>query len=302
MNTDDYIQQCMVHLTDTNTYRLATHYPTDQIRTTLMNTLITFKTQIESYNKALYKYLSDYSHKFRIPCFYGLPKIHKRYTHLPPLHPIVSQTASILSPTAAFIDHVLQLLARSYPDYLHNSTSLSLILQDLHVPDDAILVAIDVESLYPSIPQFECLDTVYQEMHTHSHLLTFDPNLIIHLLQININYNYFNLVFQQVSGTAMGAIFSPTIANIFMSTILRKFLTTQAIAPLLLTRYIDDIFIIWPDTIPKLTKFLDDLNTFHPKLHFTHQYSTSTIDFLDLTIFKGTAFHFVNILDTSKST
>ena len=115
------------------------------------------------------------------------------------------------------------------------------------------------------------------------------------------DYNYFNLdnfVFQQVSGTAMGAIFSPTIANIFMSTILRKFLTTQAIAPLLLTRYIDDIFIIWPDTIPKLTKFLDDLNTFHPKLHFTYQYSTSTIDFLDLTIFKGTAFHFVNILDT----
>ena len=119
--------------------------------------------------------------------FYGLPKIHKRYTHLPPLRPIVSQTAFILSPTAAFIDHVLQPLARSYPDYLHNSTSLSLTL---HAPDDAIL---DVESLYPSIPQSECLDTVYQEMHTHSHLLTFDPNLITHSLQININYNYFNL-------------------------------------------------------------------------------------------------------------
>ena len=75
------------------------------------------------------------------------------YTHLPPLRPIVSQTASILSPTAQFIDHILQPLARSYTDYFHNSTALSIMLQNLHVPDDAILVAIDVESLYPSMPK-----------------------------------------------------------------------------------------------------------------------------------------------------
>ena len=301
MNTDDYIQQCMIHLTNTDTYRLATDYPTDQIHRQLSHTLVSFKLQLESHSKPLYKYLSEKPRHSCIPRFYGIPKIHKKYTHLPPLRPIVSQTLSILSPSAQFIDHVLQPLACSYPDYLHNSTALSLTLQDLHVPDNALLVSIDVESLYPSIPQSQCLHTIYQEMHNHTHLLTFDPNLIIQLLHTNINYNYFSfdhLVFQQVKGTAMGAVFSPTIANIFMSTILRDFLHTQSIKPLLITRYIDDIFMIWTGSALELTSFLTNLNTFHPNLHFTHQHSSSTIDFLDLTIYKSTTFHFTNILDT----
>lgn len=74
-----------------------------------------------------------------------------------PPRPIVSQCSSELSPSARLIDHLLQPLAQAqvYPDYLHNSTSLSLILQDLSAPDDTILVTVDVESLYPSIPPSE---------------------------------------------------------------------------------------------------------------------------------------------------
>ena len=96
----------------------------------------------------------------------------------------------------------------------------------------------------------------------------------------------------------MGAVFLPTIANIFMSTVLQSFLDTQTNTPLLISRYIDDIFLIWPGTAHELTAFLTSLNTFHPNLWFTHRHSTSTIDFLDLTIYKGTRFHFTNILDT----
>jgi hypothetical protein len=208
---------------------------------------------------------------------------------------------SILSPTARFIDHVLQPLAQSYPDYLHNSTTLSCTLQDLTVPDHAILVSIDVESLYPSIPQSQCLNIIYTEICNNPHLFTFNPNLIIRLLHININYNYFGFAhstFQQIKGTAMGAAFSPTIANIFMSTIMKNFLHTQPIKPLLLTRYIDDIFLIWTNSEEELYSFLTDLNSFHPNLRFTHEHSTTSINFLDLTIFKGSLFPFINILDT----
>ena len=108
-------------------------------------------------------------------------------------------------------------------------------LQDLHLHQDCILVTIDVESLYPSIPQTECLTILYTEMHKHRQLMLFDPNLIIQLLQTNVNYNYFqfaDLTFQQIHGTAMGAAFSPTVANIYMSVILRNFLNTQQQQPL----------------------------------------------------------------------
>ena len=54
------------------------------------------------------------------------------------------------------------------------------------------------------------------EMNQNRHLLPFDPNLIIKLLHINVNHNYFefaSLIFQQIKGTAMGTAFSPTAAK-----------------------------------------------------------------------------------------
>ena len=235
MNTDDYILQCATHLSDTNTYRQADRYPEQDIVTQIGNIIANFKPQIKGYNEQLYKYLLPNSKHTRIPQFYGIPKIHKTFTSLPPIRPIVSQTESPLTHTAQLIDHVLQPLAQTYPDYLHNSTSLVIKLQDRHLHQDCILVTIDVESLYPSIPQTECLTILYTEMHKHRQLMLFDPNLIIQLLQTNVNYNYFqfaDLTFQQIHGTAMGAAFSPTVANIYMSVILRNFLNTQQQQPL----------------------------------------------------------------------
>ena len=135
---------------------------------------------------------------------YGIPKVHKTFTRIPPMRPIIAQSGS------RFIDHVLQPLAQSY------STAL-------HCLETAVLVTVDVESLYPSIPQSECLQVVYKEMQDKRHLLMMDPNLIIRLLHLCVNFNYFqfaNIFFQQIQGTAMGAAFSPTVANIFMSVVL----------------------------------------------------------------------------------
>ena len=112
------------------------------------------------------------------------------------------------------------------------------------------------------------------------------------LLHVNVNYNYFTFagfLFQQTHGTAMGAAFSPTIANIFLSVTLGKFLKTQPCQPLLFSRYIDDIFMVCPnkDTVDQL---LSSLNCFHPNLHFTHTSSHMSADYLDLTIYKGPHF------------
>ena len=60
--------------------------------------------------------------------------------------------------------------------------------------------------------------------------------------------------------------------------------------PILLKRYIDDIFVIWPAN--------KDLNSnFHEKIQFTTTKSDSSVNFLDLTIFKGNDFQTTGILD-----
>ena len=138
-------------------------------------------------------------------------------------------------------------------------------------------------------------------MHEHRHLMLLNPNFIIRLLHLNINHNYFKfgpLTFQQTRGTAMGAAFSPTMANIYMSVFLHNFLTTQQYKPLLLKRYIDDIFLIWTHTEDQLQNFLTALNNFHPSLHFTYSVSETSTNFLDLTVYKGPYFPFTNLLDT----
>ena len=301
MDTEDYITQCLVHLTDQSTYRPAMEYPKWEIQRSLSNVLTNFKQQLDNRDKRLFPFLLGKPKNTRIPRFYGIPKIHKKFSKLPPLRPIVSQSASLLSPSAKFLDYVLQPIASTYPDYLHNSTALLITLQDFHIPEDSILVTIDVSSLYPSIPQTECLQIIYKELHKQRHLLTFDPNFIIQLLDINVNHNYFTFgefTFQQIEGTAMGAPFSPTIANIFLSKTLDNFLQTQHTRPLIIKRYIDDIFMIWTDTPKKLEAFLSQLNKFHPRLHFTSQQSFTSIDFLDLTIYKGPFFEFTHTLDT----
>ena len=301
MNTNDYIQQCIIQLSDIKTYKLVAEYPANEIQSQLSQVLISFKSTLESFNKRLYKFLINNPDKPLTPRFYGLPKIHKQFTQLPPVRPIVSQTLARLTPSAKLIDHLLQPLAQSYPDYLHNSSSLSQLLQDLQIPDDAILVTVDVTSLYPSIPQSECLNIVHNEMCAHPDLIAINPNAIIQLLHVNVNYNYFTfagLNFQQIKGTAMGAAFSPTVANIYMSKIIKQFLQTQSTTPFLLLRYIDDIFIIWNNTIEELETFLGRLNSFNPNLKFTHEFSSTSIDFLDLTIFKGNCFNVTNLLDT----
>lgn len=158
----------------------------------------------------------------------------------------------------------------------------------------------DVVSLFPSIPQKECLQIIHEEMCNHQDLLIFDPNLITYLLNINMNHNYFefaDFTFHQTTGTAMGAAFSPTIANIFMSVFFRRVLNTVYEHPLLLTRYIDDIFLIWPKQLD-FTKFTQTLKNFHPNITFTITSSENSIDFLDLTIYKGDSFKKTKILDS----
>lgn len=298
LNTEDYLEQCLTHLSST-TYQLVNTFP-NSLQHILENTVINFQKEL-TLHRQLYKFLLP-PKEHRIPQFYGLPKIHKTPSSkgIPPLRPIISHTNSLLSYSAKFIDHVLQPIARSYTDYLHNSTQLLQILANLHTTDDILLVSMDIVSLYTSIPQDECLSTVYKEMLTHQNLLIFDPNLIIQLLQINMFNNYFefgSFIFLQTTGIAMGSSFSPTIANIFMSVLFRSFLSSATEKPLLLVRYIDDIFLIWPKH-QSLDTFTTKLNAFHPNIKFTITISETSIDFLDITIYKSNLYPSHQLLDT----
>ena len=95
----------------------------------------------------------------------------------------------------------------------------------------------------------------------------------------------------------MGTKMAPSYANIFMAELEEKLLANYPITPLLWKRYIDDILCIWPGPPSELNQFMQYLNQSHPTIKFTHESSTNSVDFLDLTIYKGTRHATSLILD-----
>ena len=187
------------------------------------------------------------------------------------------------------------------PSYIKDSPHLISLLENTHIPSNAILVTIDVSSLYTNIPQDEgtnaCLDAI--EAAEASHI---PRNALRQLFDIVLRCNVFSFngqIYQQIQGTAMGTKMAPSYANLFMDRFERAFLAQEPILPLVWKRYIDDILCIWTGTRSELDSFLDRLNKAHRTLRFTWSISNERIEFLDLNIFKGGKFNTTNHLDIS---
>ena len=111
---------------------------------------------------------------------------------------------------------------------------------------------------------------------------------IIELLHVVLTNNYFDFNgkhYHQKSGTAMGTKLAPSYANLFMTKFEQIHVYTYHLQPTLWKRFIDDIFLIWPHDMDSLLKFVQHLNTVHPRIKFTSTISPSEIAFLDLTIY-----------------
>lgn len=87
----------------------------------------------------------------RTPTFYTLPKIHKHPTH-PPGRPIVSGIGSLTEQASRYVDSVLTPHVRSLPSFIQDTSDLLKHIDDIITPPEALLVAIDIEALYSSIP------------------------------------------------------------------------------------------------------------------------------------------------------
>jgi len=89
----------------------------------------------------------------------------------------------------------------------------------------------------------------------------------------------------------MGTKMAPAYANLFMAELEEKLLTNSPKDPILWKRYIDDILCIWPGDASELDNFVKYLNRAHPTIKFTYESSSTSVDFLDITIYKGNRFH-----------
>ena len=289
METNNYIKEANRQLTDPKYYKplesSLTQDNYDNISAILKNML-----KHKQINNKQFNYLLRPTHTIKDRRFYLLPKIHKpldKWTdhNTPQGRPIISDVNSESYYTAKLINDLLAPFPPTLESYVKNSYHFKLKISKQNIPINSILVTADINSLYTNMNPDRCIQLTREYLRTlYDESLT---NNIIKLLQINLLNNHFVFnknTYIQTFGIAMGKSFAPHLANIYLAEF-DKLAINYKLKPLLFTRYIDDIFFIWTDTMENLCTFQNYLNTLIPDitLNFTNSYNS--IDFLDLTVF-----------------
>ena len=120
-----------------------------------------------------------------------------------------------------------------------------------NIPNDCLLVTLDVKSLYTNIPNTEGMKAV-RKAYDNQYTKTVATKLIITFFRLILALNKFvfnSINYLQIMGCAMGTICVPAYANIFMAQFeeqhIYPYIKNKSI---LYLRYIDDIFMIWTGT------------------------------------------------------
>lgn len=83
----------------------------------------------------------------RTPTFYALPKVHKNLK-CPPGRPIVSGIGSLSECASRYVDSFLLPHVTSLPSFIKDTPDLLRHVEGTHVPPGALLVVIDIKSLF----------------------------------------------------------------------------------------------------------------------------------------------------------
>ena len=288
-NREDYIKEGVRQLNDTKFYRktdtdlTASH--SEQITRTLQQ-----MQDLGEISTKCFKYLTGF--KPRTARFYMLPKIHKG-VNPPPGRPIISGNNSPTERISQFVDHFIKDIATKGKSYVRDTTDFIRIIenQPKPLPPDTILATLDICSLYTNIPNDEGIRAVNQALNIYRTGNDQPPNSsILRLLRFVLTMNNFEFDgtnYIQTGGTAMGTKTAPNYAITTVNQFEDQHVYTYEKQPLLWLRYIDDIFVLWQHGGTELTKFIDHLNNCHQSFKFTHEISSSSVNFLDTTVCKS---------------
>ncbi|CAH3177576.1 unnamed protein product [Porites lobata] len=123
------------------------------------------------------KWLSQTPNPPRIPVFYTLTKTHKVNLSS---RPIISGCDSPTERISAFVDSLLQPIMKEQQSYIKDTTQFINFVEGTRVPQNAVLVSMDVTSLYTNIPQEEGITTI---CHAYDTFYTTTPPIPTHYLR-----------------------------------------------------------------------------------------------------------------------
>ena len=198
--------------------------------------------------------------------FYTLTKIH---IPTPVGRPIISGCSEPTERISAFVDHLIQPIARLQASYLKDTTDLINFIERIKLPKSAIHVSMDVTIQKKT--QREGITTAclaYEEFHQGNPPVPtrfLSEMLSLILLENSFQFNLKDYL--QTHGTAMGTKMAVAFANIFKAKTEKELIQTEH---LLEKVYIDDVISVWDTSRNEIEEFLLQANNFHPTIKFYH--------------------------------
>ena len=304
MDTQDYVREGLEHLSDPKIYKEVDHNKTVEVAHKA-NWICRHYASTTILSKTKATNLSNKVSEVRDQQIYFLRKVHKTPNTI---RPIVSGSSG---PTEKLSGHLCEMLSPHLDEVNHlvrNSMDAINRLSSINLAQETevLLVTLDVEALYLSIPQAAGIEVVLQRVvHTNpatSRTSEF-KNYLRDALRVVIRDNHFNFAnryFDQIRGVAMGTRCAPPFANLFLASLEERALETwKGTPPKEWMRFFDDIFLIWTGGEHQLRDFVKHLNSQYSTIHFKEEHSRERATFLDINIFKGRRFRESGVLDTS---
>jgi hypothetical protein len=277
LNTPDYIEAAEKQLSDVRYYIQLTTDPTSDFANQLSDTLREMHT-LEYIDEKTFEYLNPTEDNLKPGRLYLQPKIHKTG-----YRPIISANGHFTEKTSEFLDYHMRPHVSILPSYIQDTTDYLTKTPSENLPDGTLLLTMDVVSLYTNIPHDEGIEACRQawDSRTNPDIPTkYLVKLLTHVLKLN-NFVFNGDHYLQTSGTAMGTKMAPSYANIFMGQLEKDLLDKAPHKPFSWLRFIDDIESKWTQGLDTLLEFIQFVNSFHPTIKFTAEYSQHQSVFLD---------------------
>ena len=217
---------------------------------------------------------------------YGLPKIHKLNV---PVRPIFRACGTATYALAKFLVPLLSPISEN-EFTVKNSYEFVESVRNFQFTEDMVMASFDVESLFTNIPVTETVNIALDSLFSKcKDVKGISRDLLHSMLDISVTNSYFlfnQQLYKQLDGVGMGLPLGPTFANIFLCFHEKNWLAAcpPDFRPVLYKRYVDDCFLVF-NHMSHVDKFLNFLNTQHPKIKFTKEVETNGIlPFLDVTV------------------
>ena len=152
------------------------------------------------------------------------------------------------------------------------------------------MASLNVESLFTNIPLDEtienCINDLFSNNDTVHNSIKEDLKELLKFASYESFFTFDNEYYRQLDGVAMGSPLGPTLANTFLCSFEKQWLSDcpQDFCPNTYRRYVDDIFVTF-NSYEQLKKFVECMNTKHPNIKFTFEHEdNNSFLFLDVKI------------------